>query len=170
MSEVDAKRPIDVLVAAEADDDQSAHVPGFPAKRVKTGGRAKGTPNRITADVRSALRDLAENNASRVQTWLDAVAEENPAEALRLYLALARFVVPVLSAAAIADITPKSPREQLARLSSDELMAIIVNSPEAARLVVHGGVRTRRDLIRRVAGAPAPALPQADPTDEELLK
>ena len=120
--------------------------------------------------MRAALRDLAEGNAWHIQQWLDRVAEENPAEALRLYLALTRFVVPVLSAAAIADITPKSPREQLATLSSDELMSIVLNSPEAAKLVVHGGVKTKSELIRRVAEAPAPALPRPDPTDKELLK
>jgi hypothetical protein len=158
------------VVAAEADGEQPAHPPGFGAKRVKTGGRAKGTPNRVTADVRAALRDLAEGNAGRVQEWLDRVAEENPAEALRLYLGLCRYVVPVLSAAAIADITPKSPHEQLTKLSSEELMSIVLNSPEAAKLVVHSGVRTKSELIRRVAGAPAAALPKPDPTDEELLK
>jgi hypothetical protein len=87
-----------------------------------------------------------------------------------LYLALLRYVVPVLSAAAIADITPpKSPREQLARLSDDDLMAIIVESAEAAELV-RQGVKTKRELIGRLTGAPAPALLKPDSTDEEVLQ
>jgi hypothetical protein len=170
MAEVEANRAIEVLVPAEAGGDPPAHPPGFAHKRVKTGGRTKGTPNRVTADVRSALRDLAEGNAGHIQQWLNQVAEENPAEAIRLYLGLARFVIPTLSAAAIADITPRSQREQLAKLSSDELLSIVLNSPEAARLVVRDGVRSKSELIRRAAGAPAAALPKPDPTDEELLK
>lgn len=170
MTEVVRDRPIDVLVPAETGGDQPAHPLGFAAKRVKAGGRAKGTPNRVTADVRAALRDLAEGNAGHVQQWLDRVAEESPAEALRLYLALIRYVVPTLSAAAIADITPRSSRDQLAKMSSDELMEIVLNSPHAAKLVLEGKVKTKSELIRGVAGAPAPPLPKPEPTDEELLK
>jgi hypothetical protein len=43
---------------------------------------------------------------------IDGVAEKDPAEALKLSLALLRFVTPTLQAAAIADITPpKHPRD-----------------------------------------------------------
>jgi hypothetical protein len=171
MAEVETDRLIDVVVTAEAGGDQPAHAPGFAAKRVKTGGRAKGTPNRVTRSVRDALKELAESNVERVAEWLDAVARESPAEALRLYLALIRYVVPTLSAAAIADITPRSSREQLAKMSSDELMEIVLNSPQAAKLVLEGKVKTKSELIRGVTGAPVPALPKPDPTDdEELLK
>lgn len=112
-------------------------------KRAKTGGRQKGTPNKVTRSIREALRDLAEGNADRVQAWLDRVAETDAAEAIRLWLALLRFVTPTLQAAAIADITPKRSREQLAELSEQELLAI-------------------------VHGAPTLALP--NPDDEELLR
>lgn len=98
---------------------------GRPRGYPKTGGRQKGTPNSLTRDVRTALRDLAENNAENVQQWLDSVAEESPAEALRLYLMLIRYVIPVLSAAAIADVTPKPPRQALYAMSNDELLALI---------------------------------------------
>jgi hypothetical protein len=158
-----------MLVPTAASDDLPVVVPGIAPRRVKTGGRRAGTPNRITADVRAALRDLAEGNAGRVQDWLDRVADESPAEAIRLYLGLCRYVVPVLSAAAIADITPKSPREALSKMTTDELWAVIVESAAAADLVKQG-VKTKRELFRRLAGAPAPALPKPDPTDEELLK
>ena len=127
--------------------------PGNAPKRVKTGGRQKGTPNAVTRDVRKALRDLAESNAPKVQAWLDAVAAQDPAEALRLYLALIRYVVPVLSAAAIADITPKAPREALHAMSDAELLAIICRERAAEPLALP---------------APASALP--NPDDEELLR
>jgi len=99
-------------------------------KRLKTGGRQSGTPNRVSADLRQALKQLAEGNADRVQEWLDRVAETDPAEALRLWLALLRFVTPTLQAAAIADLTwPKSVQEQLTAMTNAELMAVI--RPEA---------------------------------------
>jgi hypothetical protein len=137
-----------------------------PGRRVKTGGRAKGTLNRVTADVRAALRELAENNAARVQDWLDRIAKDDPAEALRLYLMLIRYVVPVLSAAAIADITPRSPSAALAHLSDDELLACIIESPSAAELVVNQRVRTKDELLARLT---TPAISRPGPSDEELL-
>lgn len=170
MSKMVPNTPIDAPVSAAADGNRLL---GDRLRRPKTGGRQKGTPNRVTADVRAALRDLAEGNAGRVQDWLDAVAADNPAEAIRLYLHLCRYVVPVLSAAAIADITPKSPREQLSKLSNDELMAVIVQSAEAAELVMQG-VKTKNELIRCLA-APGAVLPKPGRLlsvnhDEELLK
>lgn len=121
-------------------------------RRPKTGGRAKGTPNRVTTDVRAAIRDLAESNAGRVQEWLDRVAQNDPAEAVRLFLNLCRYVVPVLSAAAIADITPKAPRDALYALSNAELLAILHEEQPPAKPLVQ---------------EPALALPNPE---EELLK
>jgi hypothetical protein len=76
-------------------------------------GRPSGSPNKVTRDIRAALRDLAENNHAKVQGWLDSVAATDPAEALRLYLALLRYVTPTLAAVAGPPITllPKPVRE-----------------------------------------------------------
>src|SRR6185437_10300413 len=143
-------------------------------RRPKHGGRQKGTPNRITVDLRRALRDLADANASRVQEWLDRVAEADPAEAMRLWLALLRFVTPTLQAAAIADITRQTtPSHRLAQLSDDELLARIIESPHAAGLVAQGTVRTKGELIRRLAAPEAQDIEQhtcAEDDDEELLR
>jgi len=111
---------------------------GRPRGLPKTGGRRTGTPNKITRDIRTALRDLAEGNADRVQEWLDRVAEKDPAEALRLWLALLRFVTPTLQAAAVADITPRRTSERLAELTDRELLEMIVDSPEAAAILKQG--------------------------------
>jgi hypothetical protein len=62
----------------------------------------------------------------RVQAWLDSVAEKDAAEALRLWLALLRYVTPTLQAAAIADLTPRSTTERLASMTNGELMRVIV--------------------------------------------
>ena len=129
------------------------HAEGVNAmSRVSRGGpgRPKGALNKITRDIRTALRDLAEGNAHRVQKWLDRVAQNDPAEALRLWLALLRFVTPTLQAAAIADVTPKSMSHRLAAMTDEELILAIKQS------------------------APIPlesaAFPKLDPDDEALLR
>jgi hypothetical protein len=149
----------------------------------KPRGRPPGAPNKITRDIRAALRDLAEGNADRAQSWLDSVAEKDPAEALRLWLGLLRYVTPTLQAAAIADLTPsKAASQQLTAMSDEELMEYIVHSPAAVE-VVKGGVRTTDELLRHlVGGSPRTALPAPpgeraspkprdfNPDDEELLR
>jgi hypothetical protein len=124
-------------------------------KRLKTGGRRKGTPNVVTRDVRGALRDLAEGNAPRVQEWLDRVAEADPAEATRLWLALIRYVTPTLAAAAIADITPKPDKDRVVEMTDEELIQVIVQSAEAAELVKQG-VRTEEELLLGLIRGPRP--------------
>ena len=59
-------------------------------------GRPAGSPNRATAVVREAFATLVEANQSRLQEWLDRVANENPRNAIDLYLRLAEFVLPKL--------------------------------------------------------------------------
>jgi hypothetical protein len=36
---------------------------------------SKGTPNKVTAEVRAAIAAFAKANVAKLQTWLDAVAE-----------------------------------------------------------------------------------------------
>jgi hypothetical protein len=59
-------------------------------------GRPAGSVNRATAEVRQAFASLVEGNRSRLQEWLDRVAEENPRNAIDLYLRMAEFVLPKL--------------------------------------------------------------------------
>ena len=149
----------------------------------KARGRPPGAPNKITRDIRAALRDLAEGNADRVQSWLDSVAEKDPAEALRLWLGLLRYVTPTLQAAAIADVTPsRTVSQQLTAMSEEELLEHIARSPEAAEVLAQG-VTSKDELLQRLAsghphkGLPAPKARRAprvtnqiDPDDEELLR
>lgn len=44
-------------------------------KRKKHGGRRKGTPNKVTADLKQAFTLLAQGNVNKLQGWLDQVAE-----------------------------------------------------------------------------------------------
>lgn len=74
-------------------------------KRPKTGGRAKGTPNKVTQEFRDTVRKLLEDNAGNVGRWLTLVAEgdgtdngkPDPAKALDLLAKLAEFAAPKLN-------------------------------------------------------------------------
>lgn len=157
MAKLEANRQINPVSHGDADrlPPQIVHgelLPPDRPKRLKTGGRVKGIPNRITTGVREALCELAQNNVGSVQEWLDRVAVDNPAEAVRLFLMLARFVVPTLQAVALADITPKSMGHRLAAMSDQDLLAII---------------QSESIPLPRLS---APARPKPDPDDEELLR
>jgi hypothetical protein len=65
-------------------------------------GRPKGVPNKVTTEIRSALKDLADNNLEKVQGWLDSIAEEDPKGALGMYLQLLEYVQPKLSRTELA--------------------------------------------------------------------
>jgi len=81
------------------------------------------------------------------------VAEKDPADALRLWLALLRFVTPTLQAAAIADVAPKSMSLRLAAMTDEELILAINQSAP----------------VPPPCGS-ATTLPKPDPDDEELLR
>lgn len=75
------------------------------AKGVKTGGRTKGTPNKVTQEFRETVRELLEENRENVSLWLAQVAngagesKPDPAKALDLLSKLAEFGAPKLSRA-----------------------------------------------------------------------
>jgi hypothetical protein len=59
-------------------------------------GRPKGSVNKATADVRTAIAHIIEHNAPKVQGWLDRTASKNPGKAMDLYIKLAEFGIPKL--------------------------------------------------------------------------
>lgn len=67
------------------------------AKGVKTGGRAPGTPNKATAQAREAIALFVDNNAHRLQAWLDQIAEEDPKRAFELFQSVLEYHVPKLA-------------------------------------------------------------------------
>jgi hypothetical protein len=52
------------------------------AKGVKTGGRTKGTPNRITSDIRKMVLEALDNKGG--VEYLERQAEENPTSFMTL--------------------------------------------------------------------------------------
>ena len=68
------------------------------AKGRKTGGGSrKGKPNKVTAEVRAVIAEIAKANAPKVQGWLDSVAKDDAAKALHLYLQLLEYDIPKLA-------------------------------------------------------------------------
>ena len=75
----------------------------------KTGGRAPGTPNKATAEARSAIAAFVDGNADRLQDWLDKVADgvqddagnwvvtPNPEKAFSLFQSVIEYHVPKLA-------------------------------------------------------------------------
>ncbi len=75
----------------------------------KTGGRAKGTPNKATADVRATIALIAERNVERLETWLGEVADKDPGKAADLFLRMIEYHIPKQARLAIggaADLPP----------------------------------------------------------------
>ena len=77
---------------------------GKPKGLAKSGGRQKGTPNKVTHDFRVSVADLLEANAKEMAGWLKSVAEgapefgrePDPARALDLLAKLAEYAAPKL--------------------------------------------------------------------------
>lgn len=75
------------------------------SRRPKTGGRTKGTPNKVTQEFRETVQKLIDDNRDNVGRWLTLVAEgdgtenskPNPAKALELLSSLAEFAAPKLA-------------------------------------------------------------------------
>lgn len=65
--------------------------------RPKTGGRRAGTPNKSTVDVRASMALLAERNVAKLEEWLTATAETNPAKAADLLLRALEYHIPKLA-------------------------------------------------------------------------
>lgn len=59
-------------------------------------GRPKGIPNKATGAAREAIAMFVDNNAHRLEGWLDRVAEENPAEAFKLFQSVVEYHIPKL--------------------------------------------------------------------------
>ena len=67
------------------------------AKGAKTGGRKKGVPNKVTADVREAIGTLLQENVTNMGRWLTSVAADDPGKALDLVVKLAEYHIPKLA-------------------------------------------------------------------------
>jgi hypothetical protein len=81
------------------ENDPVSPLNGQPIPR--NGGRPKGVGNKSTEIVKRTISDILENNAEKVQGWIDDVAKEDPKEAVKIYITLVEFCVPKLTRASV---------------------------------------------------------------------
>lgn len=72
-------------------------------------GRKKGTPNRLTRDMRQLLAHLAEENYDDAAKAMKRLWRHQPARALALWLKVQEFITPRLQAIALANVPPSLP-------------------------------------------------------------
>lgn len=60
-------------------------------------GRPPGTPNKATYMAREAIALFVDNNAYRLQEWLDRIADENPEKAFNLFQSVIEYHIPKLA-------------------------------------------------------------------------
>ena len=65
-------------------------------------GRKKGVPNKATAAAREAIARFVDDNAGRMQAWLDAVAKDDPEKAFQLLNSVIEYHVPKLARTEVA--------------------------------------------------------------------
>ena len=80
----------------------------------KTGGRKKGTPNKVTTDVKTWLAGLIDNNRKQVE---DDLSQLEPKERIMIFERLLQYVVPKQQAV--------SAQIDLNTLSDEQLNTII---------------------------------------------
>lgn len=64
-------------------------------KRIKTGGRKQGTPNKISTNVRECFAELISQNLENLQSDIEAL---EPKDRIKVIIDLAKFVIPNLKA------------------------------------------------------------------------
>ena len=68
----------------------------------KFGGRTKGTTNKDTAEIRNSFQLLIENNLKQLEQDLKAL---EPKDRVKAILDLSKFVIPLLKATELNDVT-----------------------------------------------------------------
>lgn len=77
----------------------------------KLSGNRTGKQNKVTKALRENFKEFAEGNFDKCQEWLDRVADDDPAEAMRLYLAFTERILGKVTTSAV-DITSQGKQIQ----------------------------------------------------------
>jgi hypothetical protein len=132
----------------------------------RRGGREKGTPNKVTKDIREAITQLLETCAPRMADWLERVAKDDPAKALDLALKAAEYAIPKLSRAEVNTRARLSLEDLIAGSDGEhgeplpQLQQTYANQPvaEAERVPAMGAVTTAP-----TSASPPEHVPAAEP-------
>ena len=89
-------------------------------KGKKTGGREKGTPNKLTKDIREAYETLINNNIDKLDKWLNDIAKDSPARAFDIILKLSEFVTPKLNKETVTN-KREFENDEIANMTDEEI-------------------------------------------------
>ena len=64
-------------------------------KRTKTGGRERGTPNKLTGDLRTKIIDIIDNQVDNIENDLNSL---EPLQRLQIVEKLLKYALPTLQA------------------------------------------------------------------------
>ncbi len=70
-------------------------------------GRPKGTPNKVTTEIRERFTALVEDNLDQLN---EDLKELDPPQRVKAILDLAKFVIPVMKAQVFKDVTEGPPK------------------------------------------------------------
>ena len=87
--------------------------------REKSGGRKKGTPNRVTGEVRACFRDFVAENFDAFRAEWQQI--EDPKDKAEVFIKACKFVIPALQSVSLTseDCQDKSIEEYLGRMASE---------------------------------------------------
>lgn len=89
----------------------------------KYGGRAPGTPNKVTANAREAIAAFVDANTPRLQAWLDQIAsdpKQGPVVAFKCVQDLIEYHVPKLQRTELTGKDGKDLMPKLLVLSNED--------------------------------------------------
>lgn len=99
-------------------------------KKLKTGGRKKGTPNKVTRDLRESIADLVAKNIEKLEADFDKLDSEKRLIVMERYL---KYCLPPLQSMSIqADIKQQLEKltdEDLGELAEKIISQTIINEP-----------------------------------------
>ncbi len=96
----------------------------------KTGGRQRGTPNKLTATTRQWVAGLLENNRAAFAECLKML---QPTEFAKVYLTLLSYEIPKRQSIGVQDLTPREIVKQLDLSTlNDEQRAALLSLPDVA--------------------------------------
>ena len=67
-----------------------------PKGSPKIGGKIKGTPNKATSQAREAIAQFVEGNITRLNNWLDDIADSSPKDAFNCFMSVIEYHIPKL--------------------------------------------------------------------------
>lgn len=91
-------------------------------------GRPKGSPNKDVKEIRDAFQMLIEDNLDNMKTWLERVADKNPAKAMELINGLSDYIIPKLSRTEVKAEVEQKNTIDLSKLPNDVLDKLIDDS------------------------------------------